>query len=432
MKKPGKQNKKSGIALFMVMSAVALLSVIVTELTYSVQVNSRMAHNFVDSTRAYYVAKAAFKLSILRLIAYTKITDYVDSNKMIKQQLTPDMLDQIWGFPILFPPPIPAEAMGAEKDMINKFIKESNLSGGFGSVIEPESVKFNLNNLLVKNLPSKNAAPSPSPIPGTVGTNVNPSASPTPMIFRPLIEDTLNGALQSRKESDREFGDVYRNVFAKDIVDAIMAYLVQGSPRPNLPGYKDIEAKGAPLYSITELRLIPGIDDELFKIMDSLFTVYSTPGINVNKISKETLSAMIPELTKEEAEEVIRKRDDPDVGKAFADTKAFWDAIGSTSAGRQLAEIQKRFADGGVEIIVREQSFRITVQAKVGMATRSLQAWVVLEPDDKNTQSGKNGAQPSPTPAPNMAGQQPAQQGAAAGTSAEKKSPVHLVYWRMI
>ena len=64
---------QSGIALFMVISAISLLSIIVTEFTYISQINQRMAYDSLDQVKAHYLAKSGLKLSLLRLKAYQQV-----------------------------------------------------------------------------------------------------------------------------------------------------------------------------------------------------------------------------------------------------------------------------------------------------------------------------------------------------------------------
>jgi general secretion pathway protein K len=435
-----REREQSGIALFMVMAALAVLTVLVGELTYSTQMNSRLAYNYVDNIKAFYLAKAGLKLSLVRLKAYAQIANFVNdpNNKQVKDVLGKNIMEKIWSMPFIYPIPIPKDASMAEGDAVKNFLKESKLSGSFTANISGESEKLNLNNLFIKEAvpqaqgPSGASGGNPPPPPPPGGPNPTPSPTPTPVDFRKVLEPAIVNAIELRKNDDREFADVYRNVQGKDIVDAIMQYLFKDAPPSNLPGSRDMKPKLAPFYSLSELHLIPGIDDEIFKILEPMLTVYTTPGINVNKINKPTLRNLIPEITDPEADDLLRKRDDPDVGQPFGTADDFWNAVNGTSAGKNLADVKKRFTDANLNIITDELSFKVSVLANVGQSTRRLEAFVIVDP-----KAAKQGATPPGQPGQNPPVPPPGQTpptGASGSidSSAKKPTGVDLIYWRML
>ena len=148
---------ESGVALFMVISAMTVLTVLATEFTYVAQVNARMAIDSVDQIKAHYLAKTGLKLSLLRLRAYKQLKSMSkksnNSNAGANSgasasgfSIPQEMLDQIWSFPFVYP--IPTELPGltlSQKDEIKKFESESTLQGRFSATIESQSNKLNLN-----------------------------------------------------------------------------------------------------------------------------------------------------------------------------------------------------------------------------------------------------------------------------------------------
>ncbi|MBI3535392.1 MAG: hypothetical protein HY072_07930, partial [Deltaproteobacteria bacterium] len=163
------KNRKhqTGIALFMVLAAMSVLSVLVTEFSYVSQVNQRIAYDSLDQLKAHYLAKSALKLSLLRLKAYQNVNGLFNPSggsagaiPAVPKQL----LDQIWSMPLIFPIPtmIPGLTM-TQKDAIEKFQKDSGLEGSFSAVIESDSARYNLNLLLpplVKSSPQPSSSPS--------------------------------------------------------------------------------------------------------------------------------------------------------------------------------------------------------------------------------------------------------------------------------
>ncbi|MGK5090220.1 hypothetical protein WDW86_21945, partial [Bdellovibrionota bacterium FG-2] len=130
----------SGIALFMVMGAISLLSMLVTEFTYVAQISQKMAFDSLDQVKVHYIAKSGFKLSLLRLRAYQQVKGYL--GKMDKAAagaagVPKGLIDKIWSFPFIYP--IPTNLPGLlpkEKEEIEKFQKESDLNGRYSALIE--------------------------------------------------------------------------------------------------------------------------------------------------------------------------------------------------------------------------------------------------------------------------------------------------------
>ncbi len=51
----------------MVIAAISVLSILVTEFTYVAQINQKLAFDGLDQLKAHYLAKSGLKLSLLRL-----------------------------------------------------------------------------------------------------------------------------------------------------------------------------------------------------------------------------------------------------------------------------------------------------------------------------------------------------------------------------
>jgi general secretion pathway protein K len=410
--------------------------------------NSRLAYNYVDGLKAYYSAKAGFKFSLVRLKGYQLAKKFLDdpAQKDAKSMMPPGMLEQIWSMPIRFPLlPLPNMTV-AQTASIKDFNKEGKIPGDFTANITSESAKLNLNNLFGQ-IPVADTGSGSSSTPGAKPTPA-PAATPTAAAgspeetqknqaaFRELLESTIDQKLAIRRNDDRDFADSYRNVYAKDIVDAILAYLFPDRPASNLPGFRPLKAKQAPFYSLTELHLIPGIDDELYNMLEPLLTVYTTSGINVNKLSKASFLSLLPGLTPEGADAILAVRDDPQVGKPWDSDQQFWKDVGEKGfGGKDISQLKQSWEKASLKPIFTENSFKISVSSNVGMATKHLEAFVVLtNPPNQpgaNSSGGQNPQNPSAGPAVPAA--QPTPNAASPdGSSGKKTNGVNLLYWRMI
>jgi general secretion pathway protein K len=445
--KPGPKNEKreGGIALFMVIAALSVISIVVTEFTYVAQVNQKMAFDGLDQLKALYLAKTGFKLSLLRLKAYQQVKNYAAS--MVKaagggaaaQSMVPtSLLNMIWQQPIIYPLPTNLPGMTpSDKEKIEAFQKASSLEGHFSSVIESESDKFNLNSILAGYATQPSPSPSPSTSPGsnpsTAGTqpNPNPNAAPSatpsfnPQAARDQLKTYLQQILDPKMEEDSEFADAYRDAhLMDDLMDAIAGWADFTYQRVNDTG--DIPMKRAPFYSVTELHMIPGMDDDLYNLFAPNLTVARTPGVNVNTMKDTTLKAFVPLATKDEIEKFFKDRDSEETDGTFKSEDDFYKYIQNNfqayARGTTLDDLKKQFQQNNVHFVTDETEFKITVQASMNQSTRTIEAWVTL---GSNQPSG--GPSPSPTPAAtvNLSGNGPS-------TTAPPDPGIKIHYMRVL
>ncbi len=418
-KKTSKTDRdEKGIALFMVLSAMAVLSVLVTELTYTTQVNQRMAYDGADRLQAHYTAKTGFKISLLRLKAYQTVKGFIAKQGPVAEKMVPkQILEKIWSFPLFFPIPtsIPGLTM-TQKDGIEKFQKNSGLAGQFSAQIESESSKFNLNSVLEAfsyPIPKPSGSPTPNSgggseegTPPGSGPSPKPSgaASPTPApSFSPeqareALGNFLGQLLDNKIKDDQDFAAEHRDVHIEDLMDNILAWVDRTYERKNASVKELVPFKKAPFYSITELRQIPLIDDEIYEVIAPNLTINPTPGLNVNSAGPWSLRAIVPGMTDEEAKDFIKYRDSDEEDHTFKSVDEFYKLIQEKVAvfKSDSSEVQKladHLAQKGVRLVTDESAFKITVQAQVGSAIKKLEAWVVLTPDSA---ASPTTAQPDP------------------------------------
>lgn len=413
------RDAQQGVALFIVVAAVAMLSLLVVEFTYVSKVNHIMSANSMDRVKALYMAKTGFKLSLLRLKAYQHVRSLGDAKgknggssplASIAKAIPQGVIEKIWSFPLIFP--IPENAPGvtiAGRERLKKFKEESSLDGSFTAVIESVSSKYNLNLLLApfapepKPSPSSTASPTPSPTAtstptteddGDPDTNPSPTPSFDPELARKSLSDFLGQILQNKIENDPDFEDQFRNFRLEDLVDGIVSWAdvtyEARSPQSDHP----VAIKKAPFYSISELHMVPYMEDELYELFSSSLTAGATPGINVNTMDEKMLRALIPNLTDEEVKDFFEHRDSLETDNKFKDSKSFFEYVKEFSVFNGDAEEVRRFEEElekrNIRIVTNETAFKITVRATVRQATQVLEAWVSLVEKKKKSKKDKN------------------------------------------
>jgi general secretion pathway protein K len=406
-----KDTRQSGIALFMVIGAISVLSILVTEFSYVAQVNQKLAFDGMDQLKAHYLAKTGLKLSLLRLKAYLSVKNYV--NGMVKaagggaaasSMVPKSLLDKIWSFPFIYPLPTTIPGMTpADKEKVEAFQKASALEGKFSATIAAESSKFNLNSIL-QGYAMPSPSPSASPSPTTPGTppRPNPSASPSgapsfnPEAARNQLKTYLAQLMAPKMEDDPQFADAYRDPhLLDDLMDNIVAWADPSYERKSSSG--DFIPKKGPFYSVTELHMIPGMDDDLYNLFAPNLTVARTSGINVNSMQEAQLRAFFPLATKDEVEQFFKDRDSDEQDGTFKSEEDFYKYVQSKfqayQKGGALEELKKQLGENNIHFVVDETEFKITVRAEMNQSSRTIEAWVTL-----GTQSGTPSTGPSPVP----------------------------------
>lgn len=423
----GGQDQPKGIALFMVVAGISVLSILVTEFTYIAQVNQKMAFDGLDQIKAHYLAKSGFKLSLLRLKAYVTVKGVAKSLGGASSGGSGDasggggmpgvpkaVLEKIWSFPFMYPIPtnIPGMTPG-DKDRIEKFQKSTNLEGRFTSLIESESSKYNLNMILAPYAPKTTASPSPTPT-----TSPQPGASPTPAPSpkfdveqaRTSLQEYLSEILARKFEADPDFAAEYRDFRIEEFMDHLVGWADPSyQKRTPARGKDEIPPKKGPFYSLSELRMLPGMDDRLYELFEPALTVSTTPGINVNTMGEATLRALVPQMSEEESKEFFKFRDSEEEDNLFKEPDDFFKYLQKGVAAFQgneelINQLKQNLQKRNIRVVVDETEFKISVTAEVNQTMKRLEARVTLTGKKTTTNNKTPGGAPSPTPTPSPTG----------------------------
>lgn len=393
---PPETKRQSGIALFMVLASISMLSILVTEFSYVANVNRKVAYDSLDKLKAFYLAKSGMKLSLLRLKAYQNVKGAASS--LAGGAVPKALLEKIWSFPFLYP--IPTNIPGVTpmmKDQIEKFQKASNLEGRFSSIIESESSKYNLNMILSQFAPTATPSASPSPQTPSQGedeTGNQPAFNPEEA--RNSLADFLAQILNKKFEADPDFASEYRDLRMEDLMDNIVAWADPSYEKRTASGNDDIPPKRAPFYTLSELHMIPGIDDQLYSLFAPALTVSATMGVNVNTMQDATLKALIPAVTEEEVKAFFEYRDSAEEDHLFKTEEDFLKYLMTNVAAfrnsqSEIDQFKESLTKRNIRLVVDETEFKITVAATVNQSTKKIEAWVSLS-DKKQAKPPQAGA----------------------------------------
>jgi general secretion pathway protein K len=119
-------------------------------------------------------------------------------------------------------------------------------------------------------------------------------------------------------------------------------------------------SKDAPLDTIDELLLIPGIDQDTYERLRPYVTIYSDKRININSAEIPVLMSLSDAVTRQMADTIVRYRENT----PFQNTAEISRVSGFGSVGTQLLGY----------IAVRSTAFRVTATAESGGIRRIIES----------------------------------------------------------
>ena len=422
------QKNRKGVALFIVLAAMATLSIFVGEITYTAQINQKLAYDRLDQIKATSLAKSGLRIALLRIRAYSELKKTVDTMAKSAGASAADVsgvvpkavMEKIWSEPVTIPfsgdiSGLPSSARTA----LTQFRKESGMEGKLYISIEAQSAKFNINSTIAAFAPPP-ASPTPgaSPSPGA-----SPAASGTPAAYstdqaRQLLIQQLKDTFQKKFDEDDHFRDQYRSFKLEDLADEILGWS-DVSYNSNRAQYSTIPFKMAPFYNISEMHYLPSMDDTIYDLLSPQFTAGVTSTINVNVITDAVLAALVPAMTVDERKKFFDFREgksddttttkavDNGVDNSFKTPDDFYkylqDKVAGLNTAQKIQDYKNNLAQRGITLITDEQNFLIHIEATVQQTKRTLECAVSLLPSTAAPPTGDSsftGASPTPVPNP--------------------------------
>ncbi len=385
-------NNQKGMALILAITCVLLISYIAMEVSYDSLVEYNVNVNSLNRLKAYYAARSGVELSLLRIKTFQQASSQF--GKQLGGQS--EMLDQIWKFPFAWPVPIPDGLSAVDKDSIKSSLKESIMDASYVVTIEDEGSKLDIGDL------------------------VSPSKALQESTRRRLLE-----IFQGKLKSDEEFQRKYGNYRFEELVNAITDWQSNvktgvngGDKRQGYNEYPENYPPNRGFRTIQELRLVPGMSEDFYELLEPSITIYGMKAINPNQASKEVLKSLGSEITDEIADAIIKHRDTPSEGGPFKNKEEFWSFI--TGKGVRLGEKTEETP----LIFDKVMNFRIKSTGEYAGVSREITVIVMdlqgvastvrayVDKEKKDASGGK-----------------PAQNQAQSQTPALPKGPPRIVYW---
>jgi general secretion pathway protein K len=207
--------------------------------------------------------------------------------------------------------------------------------------------------------------------------DINDLASPA----KALREGTKNQILkifQAEMENDEVFREKYSTFDFNELLNSIIDWVDEDTESLNGGSengpYKDELASemippNRPFKTLKELLMVDGMTDEFFQLLIERVTIYGSKGINVNYSNAEVLMALDPQLTKENAEAIIARRQNQELGGLFKNEEDFLSFLTSAEVNINI----ENFNEEGIPLLFNEEfNFRIKSTGNFGEATREI------------------------------------------------------------
>jgi len=266
------------VALLIVISTVAILTIFMVELNYKTNLYIKVSSSYKESTQAYYLSQSSVNLALVRLAIFNKLKNTKIGNIKVPAQF----LDVVWSFPLSYP--FPTSSLGGESSFnvdtdINKY-------GTFSHSIIPLDDKFNLNTVLLSEKEEE--------------------------IFLSIVGATYDRLL----ETEEDFGAKYTKEDFINIANNIIDWIDFDNNSRNggdedvvyLNKNLDYKPRNGPIPSLFELKMIDGMNDELFKIFKDKINLFAS-SLNPNDLGFSLWQILLPETSSEDLKNILKEKE---------------------------------------------------------------------------------------------------------------------------
>lgn len=285
-----------GIALLMAMTFMTMMMFIAIEVGYNAQINYTSSSKKLNHLKAYYAARAATKLSLLRVGLYQKaLKTYAQLLQGNSQILNP-----IWEIPFTWPPTLPDTATEIDKSRTRDQAAESLFKTQYLTTIANESGKIDIN--LIAS-PSKKVAES--------------TRKQVLSIFTNRVAQDPDFA---QNFSGKNFEKLVNNII--DWVDEDETRVEGGNEQDLYPQFDSLPPNQA-FKTLKELHMVAEMEDELYNMLAERVTVFGHIWVDMNAATAEVIQSFSPSMTLETAQAIVARRNNPEEGGPFKNQDEF-------------------------------------------------------------------------------------------------------------
>lgn len=393
-----------GIALMLIMTAIIVLMAIYGEFTFESKIGRMKATNVLDKAQAKLLAESGLQLAMTRLRLYQEAYNKIQGNENAKNLVQPQLLNQLWEVPFIYPIPVSQNATVALKDTIGKFTEESLLDGEMKVSIQNLSNKMNLNLLrvsMLQNIQNQGNNQDNS------SSDYNEESIKNNVSIDQTLYFLLKTLVDEKREKNKAFDDRYGGLNYQELISNLKFYISDSQSLTQDPMAGEAEAnfnripltpKHGPLSSSSELYVIPKWNDELIELISNEFSVYPSSQIDFNKITANMLRILIPNITDDELRDFFVWRDDPEQPRFINNKEDFKKYI--VGQARLMNETDfdnrmKQFEEKGFNFGANPTQFKIVSEGTYNRANYTLIAFVIL-PSTSSPASGQGSTNKCP------------------------------------
>ncbi|MBT6326374.1 MAG: hypothetical protein HOJ35_10425 [Bdellovibrionales bacterium] len=377
-----------GIAILMVMSAIAILSFLLIEFTFDVKVNKLRIYNQQDKIQAKLNAEAGIKFSLAKLRLYQEARNLLEKNEQLKTSVGERPIESIVTQPFIFPIPdaLMANANLIQKNAIQDFLNEIVLQGTLSVNLSSVSGFLNPNNLRISLREDDEEEDFDSE-----------EKKPHDYIQKEFV-DTLTKEIDKKIEEDDLFANTYSNIDPEILIKELKFFVndIDSYDEPEVADFQSLYdedgtvPKYAPLTSISEMHLLKGWDDNIINLIKDRLTVHEVSIIPVNEINNSQLKLLFPEITEDQITDFFNFRDGNEkeniVASEFLSVDDFKNAIINNLAITDEITYNNRiteFKNAGIQIGVAGKLFKAVSVGTFGRATYKITAYIdmPIKPD---------------------------------------------------
>jgi len=405
-----------GIALLQTLFLVMLIIFIVNQVNFETAVEYTVNSQSLHRIKAYQAAKSGIEISLLRISIYNKVSSQLNKNMGDGAAGgMGQMLNMIYSFPLTWPMIIPGETSPAEKTSVDELNKKSLMDSTFATQIQSEDL-LNINDL-------------DSPLESQ----------------RERVKNSLQQLFKGKMEFDHEWIDRNREIPFDDIINHITDWIdpdtqsrVGGDEARFYTKLREMDKDNQNPYppnrqfrTLDEIRMVPGVNDEVFELIKPGFSVFGPMGINPNLADVGAIKSLHRTITDKAAQSIISRRDNMHEGGPYKDADDFFNFLSRQPDVRITPEEQSKIplrfdnpCNFRIQATGSSGRTAITITAiTYDIACSQKELSTGMSKANQNQNPNNPNPTPSPSPSTNAGG------GGNQGNQNAAKGPPRIVYW---